>query len=278
MEDQSYPTPTHIAYADESSHNIGRYRGIALVTISVADAEKANPTLERILKESSIKEFKWAKLRSARNRFAAQKIVECVFEWAVNRTLRIDAITWDIEDSRHNVPGRSDIRNLRRMYYTLFRNVLGQRWSELCVWELRPDKSSFGAASHLRYLGNPDEMNEDARRVQIAQIKEVSSNSEPLVQVADLFAGLATYSRGSYEAYELWEKHSTTSMSTGVAGLSNADKERCQLINDFYRRCKKGRLGVGLKSSRGLRTRDPHRPLNFWWYEPQGDYDKAPKW
>ena len=36
------------------------------------------------------------------------------------------------------------------------------------------------------------------------------------------------------------------------------------------------KLGVSLKTNNRLQTFNRNNPINFWNYEPQGDYDKAP--
>jgi hypothetical protein len=35
MEMSEYKTPDHVAYADETQHNLGRHRGLSLITLSV---------------------------------------------------------------------------------------------------------------------------------------------------------------------------------------------------------------------------------------------------
>lgn len=271
--------PTHVAYADETNYNTGRYRGVALITLSILDAKQANAELCQILSKFGIREFKWAKLKSAQNRFAALAIVDYMMSLVSSKKARVDVLVWDTEDSRHRIQHRSDIRNLRRMYYFLFRNVLGRRWSESCNWELRPDESSFEAASHLRYLGNPDEMNDDARRGRVCRIVEIDSKDEPLAQVADFFAGVAAYSRNSFRIYQEWNQARTQLQDNPAnTGLSNTARERCPVLEYIYRRCKEYKLHVSLSSTEGLRTRNPRYPINFWWYEPQGEYDKAPVW
>ncbi len=116
-DDLSNAEPTHVAYADESRHNTGRYRAVALVTLGIDDAQHANNELQKIWHELNIREFKWTKLKSAHYRFAALKMVDRVMSWIDGRKVRIDVITWDTEDTRHTVRNRSDMRNLRRMYY-----------------------------------------------------------------------------------------------------------------------------------------------------------------
>jgi uncharacterized protein DUF3800 len=278
--DVTHQQSTHVAYTDEASHNIGRYRGVAALTLSIADAERVTQELRGVLDRSSITEFKWTKLRTAKTRFAALRLIDYVLSMVVSGGLRMDALTWDTHDSRHSIRKRSDTRNLRRMYYFLLRNVLGRRWPEGCTWELRTDQNSARVESHLEYLGLPEELSEDARRAQVHSIREVESHQEPLIQVADLFVGMAIYSRASFGVFEQWNnlRWAVHDSPQGTPKLSNADRERCYVLYEFYQRCKEERLGVGLMHSQGLRTRDPSRRLNFWWYESQGSYDQAPIW
>lgn len=267
--------PTHSAYADETHYNIGRFRAVAVVSLRIGDAKSVSFKLKQILEECRVSEFKWHKLNSAKARFAAIKIIDLMLGLIHEKRVRIDAITWDIEDSRHKINNRSDIRNLRRMYYFLFGNVLGRRWGRECIWELYADESSFGASSHLGYLGAPENSNEDARNANVYKVIEAKSNLEPLIQVADFFAGLAVYSRNSFATYEEW--NNTPSESENKK-FSNADKERCFVLDYFHKCCKERKLGVSFTSAKGLRTKNPKHPINFWWYEPQDHYDKAPRW
>lgn len=263
--------PTHVAYADETSYNIGRYRGVALVTMSLQTAKQTTHDFAEVLNKSGINELKWSYLKSARNRFATIEMIDLIINLIVDNEVRIDAITWDIEDTRHKIRRRSDIRNLRRMYYFLFKNALVWRWPKSCIWQLYPDETSFGAAFHLRYLTMGSDLNDDLSWLNISGISEVKSHQEPLVQVADFFAGIAAYSRNSYQ---IIQKNLQNTEVTEV--LSKSDKERGTVINYLYAQCKNNKLGVSLQSSKGFRTRNPKYPLNFWWYEPQGEYDKAP--
>lgn len=116
----------------------------------------------------------------------------------------------------------------------------------------------------------------------VEHIAPCQSQLETLTQLADLFAGLAVYSRSSYDSYELWQctcglqprlfqtEHEST------LRLSSSDRERCQVLASLDGLCKKHRLGVSLKTHRGLRTLRPKSPINFWWYEPQHEADTAP--
>ena len=58
--------------------------------------------------------------------------------------------------------------------------------------------------------------------------------------------------------------------------LSNSEKVRFPLINSFNKLCKDRALTVSLDSTKGFKTYDPSKPINFWLYRPQHILDKAP--
>ena len=113
-----------------------------------------------------------------------------------------------------------------------------------------------------------------------------SPGTLPSIRVADLFAGLGAYSYAAYETYEAW--HDSQAGQSRLPGLENGtqhdtppkftnrERERCTGIHHLNKTCKRHKMKVGLKSSRGFKTYDPRRPINFWPYEPQHPDDKAP--
>lgn len=287
---------THLGFSDESNWNDGRFRSLGLVTTSLDLYEALNGQLQHLLEESKVKEFKWKNLTGAKERFAAGKLCSFAIEQACHRKLRIDVLIWDIQDRRHNLRGRDDIANLQRMYYHLFRNVLGMRWPNDAVWRLCPDEHTAIEWDTVQdCLENVSERVVSERnlftqgsfklRLQkefgIDTIEPVRSEQEPLVQLTDLFAGLAVFSREKFPLYQQWLQH-TSPQHTLFEGsemegrLSTSDEERFQVLKEFDQGCKKRKLGVSLKSSKGLMTHDPARPINFWHYEPQHPEDKAP--
>ena len=289
--------PTHLAYADETLHNMGRYRGIGLISLRYEHLESLCIALQSLLHESGITELKWQKLDGAKYRFAALKILHCTVKSACAGLLRADVLTWDIQDSRHTVRGRDDSANLQRMYYHLFKNVLLTRWPDGSIWRLCPDEHTGMKWAEVEdFLGKTSTQFEvrcdlftqgrfSARLKQefgIEQIMPCQSHQEPIIQMADLLVGLAVYSRISYDRYEQWNREHTQqpslfSIHTKIAvPLSRSDHERCRVLSEFDAMCKRRKLGVSLKTNRGLKTFDPANPINFWWYEPQHEGEKAP--
>jgi len=287
--------PSNIAYADETNYNVGRYRGLALITMRIEDSTKLSDNLRKIITESGITEFKWVDLRGARFRFAAQKMIDFSIQNSFDKSMRIDILIWDTEDNRHRVQGRDDIANLERMYYHLFKNVMHRRWSRETTWMLNPDKNSAinweGLLAFLKMANLNETLKkslkwETFRRYAIEfgirRIEPKDSKDEPFIQLADLFAGIAVYSRSKYDYFEKWKDHGTRQTRLFEENpesciiLSKADEERCLILNYFNNNCKRKKLGVSLKMNKGLKTLDPTKPINFWWYEPQHDADKAP--
>lgn len=289
--------PTHSAFADETHYNTGRYRGLALVSLPFVNVAAVNRDLSGNLLESNVKELKWKELTSAKVRFAAVKQLEWLIGMVRSRQLRVDVLIWDIEDQRHRIRHRDDLANMQRMYYQLFKNVLSERWPDESTWWLFPDehtamkwgeisdflekKSARISVKHDLFTQGrfyPDLKN----RFHIEKIEPRQSHREPLIQLADLLAGLGVYSRTAHDKYLHWCRQNSPQLSLfetnhdAIVRLTNSDRERCQVLHAFNIACKCNGLGVSLRSSCGLRTHNPRQPINFWWYVPQHDEDRAP--
>ncbi|OYW04890.1 MAG: hypothetical protein B7X11_02445, partial [Acidobacteria bacterium 37-65-4] len=131
--------PSHVGFSDESQHNQGRFRSVALLSMALSDARSWHTALRGLLDESGVAEFKWSRLGGARERFAANKLLNFAVHEARHRRLRADVLIWDTEDGRHKVEGRDDQANLQRMYFHLHVNVLHRRWGHESTWKLHPD-------------------------------------------------------------------------------------------------------------------------------------------
>lgn len=283
-------TYDHIAFSDDSGHEDGRYNSLGLVTFPFEHEKSLRDELKTIFSKSGISgEFKWQDVRSAKYKFAADKLHAFIFKHLDK--LRIDVLIWDAEDSRHTVPGRDDNANIGRMYYHLVQNVLSKRWGNNSTWFWRPDKQS---AMDWQTLGDclvskkhkvgadlfgTNEI--DFIKPKLKLIEVVESHKEIFVQVADYFAGLGAYSYGHFDKYREWKVAQTPQQSlfenTEIKQKwSNSEKVRFPLIDCFNDDCKRRSLTVALDSTRGLKTHDPIKPINFWLYKPQNSLDKVP--
>jgi hypothetical protein len=290
------PGASHIAYADEAYTTASRYRSLAAVTLPAEIDNDACSCCRDLVDGSGMSEFKWIKLRDARGRFAALKLVDFVFELALQGSMRVDVLIWDTHDTRHRISGRDDIANLERMYYHLFKNILLRRWPSGSSWRLYPDENSaldwaafegyldlaaFAPSAQLELLDGPILPINVAPQYDLVGLEEVESHRAPLCQVADLFAGLSVYSREAYDKFASWASQSSGQLRLPLdtkpsPKLTRRDRERCLVLDHLDQKCKTHRMMVALKSSRGLRSHNPAKPINFWPYAPKSPADKAP--
>lgn len=288
---------THVAFSDESHYTQGRYRSLGVVSTPMANLGRVASDFAARLDGSGITELKWAKLHSARDRFAAEKAVEYAVGCACAKLLRIDVLIWDTRDSRHQVRQRDDLGNLARMYHHIFHDVLSKRWPEGARWLLRPDENSalswdavklyldrksLGFEAQARLTGVPAILTKFVNRYDVVGIEPCHSVTTPLCQLADLFAGLAVYSTVSYQAVSEWQLAESGQGTLGLfegggsATCSARDKARIPVVLLVDRLCKERKLGVSLSKRRGFWTPNPSNPVNFWHYVPQHSGDKAP--
>ncbi len=290
---------THCIFADESGYNTGRYRAVAAISATRSVADDLSALVQKYLSQQKIAELKWERVRSNHKRDSALWIYRHVFNQAIKGGLRVDVLGWDTHDSRHAVRGRDDLINLEKMYHHLGYNVMLRRWTLGALWNIYPDEhtalnwktiedtlraKSTGPArlksipepgtSHVRHvLASP-------RYYTVMGITPMNSRECPLVQVADLFAGLMVYSRNGTTAYDQW-KDWRNAVSLGedfnTPIPSASEKARSAIINMLGQWIRaEGALGFSIDRGRGLHTLNPNYPINFWWYRPQRVEDKAP--
>jgi hypothetical protein len=285
--------PDCVAFSDESKYNTGRWRSIGLVSIQYKNVLRLQDKLNNILIESKIDEFKWAKFKTAKYRFGAEKMIDCIVPECKSGNVRIDIIVWDTHDSRHAIQGRDDIANLGRMYFHLMKNVANKRWFITYSWNFYPDEQSSmdwnTLSDCVNHATRTSKLVTDEQELftpfaamnefRIRHLMSRPSKEEPFIQLADMFAGMATYSRNCYNKYCYWKE-----LSSGQGSLfnnseikqSNADEERCKTIHEFVNKCKDLGMTVSIDRDSGLKTYNPNDPINFWKYVPQHSKDIAP--
>lgn len=281
---------THIAFSDDSKHHTGRYNSLGLVSLNADSIKDMTDEVLNILKSSNVsKEFKWEKVKNAKYRFVALKLIDFVFR--NEGKIRLDTLIWDLKDSRHrNIAGRDDAENLVRMYYHLISATFSKRWPipQTC-WIWYPDEQSTVVWATLRdCISNKKhpcvqdlfQENPDFERVNLGRIKPIESHKHPLLQLADLFAGMGSYSWGHFDRFVKWNEAKSQQQSLFVnkqkPSFSSSEQERFIIILEFNRKCKKRGLQVGLESTRGFKSHNPQKFINFWPYQPQHIFDKAP--
>lgn len=283
---------THVAYSDESQHNIGRYRAIGMISLPVEHIGRISTNIQQELNQSEVAEARWKKIKGARDRFAAQKVINICLQEARQKNIRADVVIWDTHDKRHAIQGRDDNKNLHNMYVQLFKNVLRKRWSIESTWQIFPDENSIIDWSFVKNtLANTDRFT--ARKANllgddwltlrthfgIVEVSEVSSKEVYLAQAADLFAGMGVFSYEYLKIYQSWVRQNSPQIEmfeSKARTLTSKEEEHSRVLHEFALQVNKYSLGVSITTSHGLYTNNPSNPINYWFYRPQYNYDKAP--
>lgn len=282
--------PDYICFSDESY--IGeRFRTIAACTCSYATYKRVHHELMGVVASSKAKEFKWEKLRNAKYLLLAESLMDFAFREMHASDLRVDILTWDIQDSRHARRGRNDRANFERMLYHLINTTLRRR-PQGSTWRIYPDQKldvdwktveSCISLRGKRRRDLPDSLfsglfSESPYSIELFQ--EAQSHEAPLCQLADLFAGLASFAALRYEDFSRWKYQDGPNLSLlpcdDSEKFSNSDKSKFRILDRLHDECKRYKYGVSLRQKKRFFTYNPKGPLNFWPYEPQGEYDRAP--
>lgn len=271
---------SHVAYSDESNYNSGPFRGVAMLSIPDKDRAQVEQTIKEIVHASNVKELKWKGLRSARDRHAALRVARFVLALARDGVLRVDAMSWAGAVPSDLKTQRPAVESLEVMYYHLFRTVMGRRWSPDARWSVIADEHTGINWRQLRELTNLNGwgpvLSEDDDGItittqvkwQIASLHTGRSDREPLIQVADLFAGLSCFSRENSRRYWRWEKSLGQASLSGESGISNSDRERFTFMAELNEMLKGMGLDVAL-GYQGFITLNPSVPINFWHWRPK---------
>jgi hypothetical protein len=283
---------THAAFSDESSHNQERYRSIAIISVKKEIVPELSLILNQSLVESGLsdKELKWQKIRTAQYKFAGLRFLSNLFPFILKEDLRIDSIIWDTYDYRHKLNSRDDVKNFGIMYYHLIINCLKKRWPSRSLWGFFPDETTqINWEEFLEIMDNSStiilgrqknlpRISNSRYSFRIIDFEEKKSIDTPLVQVADLFAGMAAFSCNRFSDIQaaIQKKMGQSSLFNYNLNISNSVRERADIIYEIIRFCRKHKMHVSFESSNGFRSYNPNMPINFWRYEPQHEFDKAP--
>ena len=277
------------AYSDESGINVGdRYTSVSVVSGEAEALNYLRDKLRETLRDKNVDEVKFSKISRYGSPFtkAAVDFVGCVVnDFAIYNSVRIDTITTDNECLNGQDYDSDSEPDLEGMYYHVLSNV-GRRWG--CTkWGFYPDEnsgvnwseivSSLNMTSMLTGEGGRkpfiDRTDEDAQ-FQFSEVEELNSVEEPLVQLADLFAGMARFSHEDNGGCAEWVERSRDerqgksipSMAWDKGSITRLKECRYRLIGGLYSLCRRHRLYVSLRSEKHLRTWRPRSPINFWDY------------
>ena len=276
----------YFAFSDESNYNDKDYRSVSIVKVHEDIFQDLQSKLENILKKYNIQitSFKWIKIKNNNKTDALKEILLYLFDLMERKLVMIEILTWNIHDSRHDVPGRKDTENLSYMYDKLIKDFANRHLNDDDCLYLFPDQNSAVNWKKLEeILFNQDiyieTYHEEFDAILLSKkikIKESSTKNDPLIQIADIFAGIARFSFEEYDSYERWLDPQQQRLFETPQEFSNRQKYRFEIFKLIDEWAKKNKLRISLKSTRGFVSHDPNVSLNFWLYKPQHEKDKAP--
>jgi hypothetical protein len=270
-----------------------------MVSSELSVARAIHREIASILTNSNVADWHWKKLRNAKYRLAAEKLIDFAVPRLENGSLRIDILAWDSQDSRHSVKNPDEAKNLQIMYFHLFRNVMQMRWPSRCIWRHIPDENTCldwnKVENHLfrkgktaiSELGLPSpDLEYDPlfgnflkSNFNIYQITAADSKEMCLCQLADLFAGIACFSKQNGSRYDSWKGglgYSQGLFEECKESFSPGESEKLAIMLHAENAIHRCGHSVSLSRDDGFITKNPKCPLNFWWYKSKSIYDKAP--
>jgi hypothetical protein len=254
---------TWVIYSDESSYNYGVVRGVGAVSLRVDDAARLGDELATLIRGSGMRELKWEKVRTARGAFAAQKALiwalDHALDHALDGELRIETLTWEVTSAAASRARRPTLSQLHSAYTALLSSVMArhpERGATPHSWRIVPDEQSAISWTRIQ-----------AAVPQNATITPARSEPQSLIQLADVFAGLAVFSRAAYDAYERWlclrGRGQGARATTTSEGMYGSLVYRFVLLDEFYTACVRRLPGISLQTRRGLYTWRTDAPIQF---------------
>lgn len=282
----------HYLFSDESGYvGESRHGSIAVIAGSKTTTKKMNDIIKESLGGKS--EIKFSGISSRKDQEIAKHIINKSLEQVRDNKLKINVIIWDKHDSRHSVANRCDIRNLIIMYYRVLRHSL-KNWSEGIDWAFYPDQQTSVDWSDLINILSKKPISDTDISSQILFdffnksiypniriTRELDSKEFPIVQLADLFAGIARTSCEHSISYRKWrmleeQKDFPLLFPEQESNIPKSKLIKFEILHYFHEQAKFHNLGINYSKNKYFKTYDPKSDLNFWHYTPQGSYDKAP--
>jgi hypothetical protein len=279
-----------LAFADESGNHADRFAGFAIVSLPASQREPLEKEVSDAAQRVGVRELKWNRLNSKDRSIAVSRLLEVVSS-SVDDGLRIDVLVWDHQDARHAIPGRDLQANAERMFFHLAATSFARRPGS--TWEVYPDKRSgtdwWTIESCLRSRGRwkrPEAeflFDQFSRndKFKVRVVSPVESHQSPLVQLADLFAGLATFSRRESHRFKTWVNASSPQAELPLfqeeLRFGAKESARFPLITKTYDLCRDRGFCVSLNRRGYLWSPHGEDPINFWHWESQSPLDRAPK-
>ncbi|MDO8509001.1 MAG: DUF3800 domain-containing protein [Nanoarchaeota archaeon] len=277
MEERNKKNHTHVAYSDESYYHGGEYSSICMLSMELKAVSLIENKMAKLLTESGLKEFKWSKLGSARERLAAKKIIDLVFQFLKDKTLRIDVVIWNSYKRKEQIPEDNNTI-LGKMYFHLFKNVFTKRWSSEAEWVIFPDEQgvinweelkkildNISSKIFIKKKEDGSHIFEIKKDFAVSEIEQVDSKKFPLCQIADFFSGVAAFYSLDCPTCNL--STNQTRLDNQNTTLSNKQKERIEVLRYMKEKFSGSNFEVTFDTQKGIYTKNPNGQINFWQFE-----------
>ncbi|WP_244283333.1 hypothetical protein [Leptospira neocaledonica] len=181
------------------------------------------------------------------------------------------------------------------MYYKLLRWVKQQWLHGGEEWCFYPDEhTGINWESIIEVIENTDlhkkkdfapelfDIFPKRRFIRVQDHAQVISEKEPLVQAIDLFSGLHRFSRENgdlifTEIFGEQDQHTFFEPIADPEKISRGNRSKITVFHKVYKACSDKSMYISFKERRYLWSRKKEKNMNFWFYEPMGELDKAPK-
>jgi hypothetical protein len=285
----------HLIFSDESGwESSNRFGSLAKISGNHENTKELNSVLKEILEKNNKKEIKFKDVDGHDTKQIAIDFLNKSFEFLHASKIKVHVLVWDKHDSRHNVPNRCDIENMKRMYYHNMK-VLLKHWNVETKWEFYPDEFTpiNWKNDVIKYIENTNLLKNESQ-LELFQVfkgmsfptfqntKELLSGSYPIIQLADIYAGLIRTSRKESDNFNLYylSKKDENQLSLfddrQTLNISKSLRTKFDVMVHFKEKADSLRMGVSFSENKYFKTFNCKGNINIWHYEPQGPFDKAP--
>lgn len=283
-------------FSDESGYCANdRFGTIAIVSGEKTNCKTLNSELQGILDKYGKGELKFVSIGSSiSTKDAAKDFYRIGLEYCSQGKIKIHVIVWDKHDKRHDIRGRDDIENMIRMYYHIIKKATSD-WKGIKNWEFFPDEFiainwGYDVVKYLQMTNLDKKKNSNSNTLfgviynlrfpEFKKCRGLESHKFPIIQLADLIAGVTRLSYESGEKYRIWLSNDNNRNSLFPdelpCNISKKMNNKFEIMRFFYEECSKLKLGVSFNTNKYFKTFSSKTGILIWPYKPQGDYDKAP--
>lgn len=217
------------------------------------------------------REYKFKNLNRDMKKDVLKLCDDVLFPAINSNQIRIDTLIWD----NHRYP-----KNQAIMHYHLLLNILRNHPRNI-NWLYYPDYDRGKDYAEITDIVNNAANSKNtyvqsliklATEYNIRYGGELDSKNSRLIQITDIFAGLAAFSYNYYSDYTDWEKNALGALSFDFAQpdieankIAAKHNHKFQLLNEINERCKKyNRDKHSLNSKHGLCSFGHGYGMNFW--------------